>query len=290
LTLSFSCVHVCYSTCFPADITLPIFLGNATAQSNPQGPIRGFRDIPAGNTTQPFDADNIVLIGNGDCESTCAIFSYFMTDVGNVRSMSFGGRPQTGPMQLIGGTRGAQTLEASDFATQFGLADGVIERNPDLLSAQEKQEINTTFSTKPPAQWPVKISDYNVNIRNAYAQSDQELPLQFQYQASDARRFYTLENYLNPASVWRDARDAIWGNASVVEDSTGGQGSRGHRNSGSNSTDGSGSGTTTESGTATTPAASETASATNGASGLQPAGGVAALAGMVALIAAAVAL
>tara|TARA_R110002060_G_scaffold27016_2_gene36699 strand:+ start:4202 stop:5356 length:1155 start_codon:yes stop_codon:yes gene_type:complete len=59
-------------------------------------------EIPAAD----FTAENIVVLYDGACGSTCAIFAEFMKIQGGVRSIAMGGRPQNGPMQGIGGTKG----------------------------------------------------------------------------------------------------------------------------------------------------------------------------------------
>lgn len=55
---------------------------------------------------QPFAAENIILLYDGICHSTCAIFSELMKTQVGVRSIVVGGRPQYAPMQGIGGTKG----------------------------------------------------------------------------------------------------------------------------------------------------------------------------------------
>ena len=56
--------------------------------------------------TQPFAAENIILLYDGICHSTCAIFSELMKTQVGTRSITVGGRPQYGPMQGVGGTKG----------------------------------------------------------------------------------------------------------------------------------------------------------------------------------------
>lgn len=51
-------------------------------------------------TDQPFDAKNIVLLYDGFCASTCALFSEMMKSQGQVKSVVVGGRPQLGKSSL----------------------------------------------------------------------------------------------------------------------------------------------------------------------------------------------
>jgi len=55
--------------------------------------------------TQPFAPENIIMVTDGYCASTCAIFSEFMKQQGGVQSIALGGRPQLGPMQAVGGVK-----------------------------------------------------------------------------------------------------------------------------------------------------------------------------------------
>lgn len=55
---------------------------------------------------QLFAAEDIVMIYDGACGSTCALFSQFMKSQGGVRSIAVGGRPQSGPMQGVAGSKG----------------------------------------------------------------------------------------------------------------------------------------------------------------------------------------
>jgi hypothetical protein len=55
---------------------------------------------------QVFAAEDIVILYDGACGSTCAIFSEFMKSQAGVRSIAVGGRPQTGPMQGVAGSKG----------------------------------------------------------------------------------------------------------------------------------------------------------------------------------------
>jgi len=55
---------------------------------------------------QHFAAEDIVILYDGTCGSTCAIFSEFMKSQAGVRSIAVGGRPQIGPMQGVAGSKG----------------------------------------------------------------------------------------------------------------------------------------------------------------------------------------
>jgi hypothetical protein len=67
--------------------------------------LTGFNNRSEG-FTQPFLPENIVMVTDGYCASTCAVFSEFMKQQAGVQSIALGGRPQYGPMQAVGGVKG----------------------------------------------------------------------------------------------------------------------------------------------------------------------------------------
>lgn len=72
-----------------------------------QPAVAGFNLTGTGNRSNPppalFKPENVVLLTDGTCGSTCTIFSYLMIFQANVTTISVGGRPQVGPMQSVGG-------------------------------------------------------------------------------------------------------------------------------------------------------------------------------------------
>lgn len=46
------------------------------------------------NFTQPFAAEDIILLYDGYCASTCTLFSEFLRVQAGIRSVTFGGRPE----------------------------------------------------------------------------------------------------------------------------------------------------------------------------------------------------
>ncbi|KAK1910670.1 hypothetical protein P3342_008550 [Pyrenophora teres f. teres] len=61
-------------------------------------------------TQDPFRAEDLVLLTDGICASTCSIFTELMTQQSGVRTLAIGGRPQLGPMVAVGGTKGTLVL------------------------------------------------------------------------------------------------------------------------------------------------------------------------------------
>ncbi|KAI0550335.1 hypothetical protein F4679DRAFT_542972 [Xylaria curta] len=205
------------------------------------GPIRGFGGVPI-NNTQPYAPEDILIVTDGFCSSTCTTFVNLMTNVGGVRALTFGGRPRTEPMQVMGGVRGAQAYEFSDIDNDISVASFLVSNDPSLLT---KAQITLADDVLPIGvkNLPLVIYGGGFNLRNAYQEGADYLPLQFDYQASDCRLFYTAENVANPASTWSDAKDAIWGDAGCVSNSTGGRGSLEDRSKNMNNSSGGGNST-----------------------------------------------
>ncbi|KAF4973486.1 hypothetical protein FSARC_220 [Fusarium sarcochroum] len=208
-------------------VSSPFANFNYTYLSTERQPIRGYGGAEALlNKTQPFKPEDILIVGDGNCVSTCTTFVNLMTNVGGVRSLAFGGRPRKEPMQIMGGVRGAQS---ASFAT---LIDEMVETANSTLQELDEDDLPEGFMNTVRKSWPIgvanlplQISDGNVNLRNAYQEGNSDLPLQFEYQAADCRLYFTADNILEPATGWAAAKEAIWGSAGCVQGSMGGKGS-----------------------------------------------------------------
>ncbi|EKV10044.1 Peptidase S41 family protein [Penicillium digitatum] len=197
---------------------------NYTSTSSKNFPINGYGPVPLNPSKPPFSADNIALITDGDCVSTCAFFVKLMKRQG-VRTIAFGGRPQKAPMQGVGGVKGGQSLGINYINGYIEQANGLIRESvnsgsPILTSAEWKAFNESSPSTTASLQW-----SGNLNLRNEYDPEDGQTPLQFVYEAAECRLFYTLENYLERETVWQAAAKAMFGSGQCVEGSTKGKGS-----------------------------------------------------------------
>ncbi|KAJ4303366.1 hypothetical protein N0V90_002259 [Kalmusia sp. IMI 367209] len=213
---------------------------NYTQLSTKDSPIRGFGPV-AVNNTQPYKPEDILLITDGTCTSTCTTFVNLMTNAGGVRALTFGGRPRSEPMQVMGGVRGAQSYSFTNIDTDISDVKSLVENDTSLLTQEQiaRAQASLPIGTK---NMPFFISAGGVNLRNAYQEGADHLPLQFDYQASDCRLFYTAQNVREPSSSWVDAKAAVWGGRGCVTGSTGGKGSLDYRQKGNSSSSGSGSG------------------------------------------------
>lgn len=132
-----------------------------------------------------------------------------------VRTLAFGGRPRHGPMQAVGGVRGGQrwSLRAIEKHVQTALRLAT-----DVLRAPAEARRLATLAPPRLADFPLQFDRYGqggVNFRDAYGPGDDETPLQFVYEAADCRRFFTLRNVMEPATMWADAAQAMFGEADL---------------------------------------------------------------------------
>ncbi|KAF5711440.1 peptidase S41 [Fusarium globosum] len=189
-------------------------------------PIRGYAGRPV-LKKQPFKPEDILIIGDGRCSSSCTTFTNLMTNIGGVRTLAFGGQPKNKPMQPMGGVRGIQVQSFSDIYSFVQKAEGLFLNNPQVFDFIAQDEVKRFLDVvpRPLAQFPLVLGYGQVNFFNSYQKGDDDLPLQFQYQAADCRLYYTADNVFRPETTWKSAKAAIWGSGSCIEGSMGGKGS-----------------------------------------------------------------
>jgi hypothetical protein len=184
---------------------------------------------PEPTPTQPFKPENIVLVQDGLCGSTCAIFSELMREQGHVQTIFIGGLPQAGPAQGVGGSKGSQVLDMS-LIMQFMKA--AVHTTQEFYGKEAAQVMNSTaVGALAAGTQLVKRSSHDsssspisgaVNSLNAQRQGDKtDTPLQFIVEQSDCRLFDTIESFLDPVLLWKRAVDAKWGEGKCVEGSQG---------------------------------------------------------------------
>ncbi len=167
---------------------------------------------------------------DGYCASTCIIFVELMKRQG-VRSIVFGGRPNHGPMQTLGGVKGGQSWSISLISLlithAYELAVNSLKIGSPILTPEELTRFemiappnHNNFSLR----FDMHGGSY-VNFRNAYNEGDDLTPLQFVYEAAECRLFYTTENVARPASVWLAAANAMWDKWPCIHGSTNASGS-----------------------------------------------------------------
>lgn len=174
--------------------------------------------------SQPFDPPNIVVLTNGICISTCAIFTGLMVREQGVRTIVVGGRPLFTPMQAIGGTKGSQMTRAADIRTWFG---AILDADKGNVTIKSEELAALVPSPDLPPLEPVSLVGSGVNFRNAYVDGYEltedkgdDYPTQFIYEAANCRMFYTAEHLRDVDALWRDVRGVAWNNGSCAPGST----------------------------------------------------------------------
>ncbi|KAI4634608.1 hypothetical protein J4E83_001927 [Alternaria metachromatica] len=178
------------------------------------------------STPQPFQAQDMVMLHDGMCSSTCAIISELLKNQGAVRTIAVGGRPQLGPMQGVGGTKGAQVFAWDDI--QVRMQSVYFLGSPEQRKAWDETDLGkTAFATQ-----LFKRSAYNggqiaggVNLKDNLRQNDASgTPLEFMYEAADCRMWFTGKMISDVTEVWKGVADRMFrgnGTMGCVQGSSG---------------------------------------------------------------------
>ncbi|KAI4863022.1 peptidase S41 family protein [Hypoxylon rubiginosum] len=197
--------------------------------STNKDPINGFGGVPLNPASRSFEARNIIIMTDGHCASTCAVFAGLMKQQG-VRSIAFGGRPRHGPMQAIGGVKGGQLWSLSTISRYisqaYTLAVDASSAGLPILTSEQLARFRE-LTPPDPKNFSVRFNTYDestVNFRNAYAEGDDLTPLQFVYEAADCRLFFTADNHIHPETTWVVAARAMFLDGKCIKGSTPGTG------------------------------------------------------------------
>lgn len=154
-------------------------------------------------TTPPFPPENLIVLTDGLCGSTCHLFIDFMTVQAGVRTIALGGRPAYGPMQPVGGTKGANVLTA-DYLTSF--AEYVISG---FASGSEQTK---EWAGILPSPFPIQTFETTVNFLDSVREGeDVVVPSQFTNETANCRLWYSADMVQDVTEVWRVVADAAWG-------------------------------------------------------------------------------
>lgn len=171
-----------------------------------------------GNNTNiaasPFTPDNIILLSDGRCSSTCTILSHLLKWQGKVKSIAVGGRPTNGAMQAVGGVKGSQVYQyyllaldvysAYNIADQLGYNDQVraIESSS-ILGPVLNDSDYIIYRGASAGRLPNALQDFQFNFQNNVAENDTSYtPLQFVYEAADCRLWYQPQHLYDISTLW----------------------------------------------------------------------------------------
>ena len=206
-----------------SNLTTPTAFVNFTAAWSEELSVEGYNQSTT-FATPPFAAEDILIVTDGACASTCSIVVELLTNVVGVnKTLVFGGRPSPSngrpePMQLVGGTRGSEQYDWSRLADVANETLYYVQgRSSDSKPTLTPDEISHYKDLMPifPDEFPLNFRGGSLNLRNGYSK-DSDIPLQFVNDPAKCRLYYTRANILEPATTWTDAADAIWGSKGCV--------------------------------------------------------------------------
>lgn len=181
---------------------------STTSGFAPNSSVAGYGG-PLATPKAPFNASNIVLLQDGACSSTCAIFSELMRTLAGVQTLAIGGLPQdTIAMQKVGGTKGWLTWDLKKLRGFSEDAYGNANESTQLswrgteLEAMNKSTV--IFE---------RTAGFQVNAADGIRRGDSsETPLQFVYEAAECRIWYSPVMIFDVSKVWEAAANTKWGN------------------------------------------------------------------------------
>jgi len=160
------------------------------------------------NATQPFLPENIVMLYDGVCASTCTLASEFLRLQGGVKSVAMGGRPQPGPIQGVGGVKGAQTLSYGSIYNYVAEAKELGTGTPEQKAALDRYSL-----------LPVRRSTSSaVNSRDAILPDNVNdgTPAQFVTEEADCRLYWTEAMVKDVTEIWKAAANAAFNGATCA--------------------------------------------------------------------------
>lgn len=171
--------------------------------------------------TPPFAPENIIVLTDGYCASTCTVISEHLKNQAGVQFIVVGGRPQHGPVQAIGGIKGNQVFSYANILQMIGIFDNATDS--ELASTQGTEWENfdngypfaRTAAAALSADWTAGASAAagGVNGRNGFRiGDDSNTPLQYVYEAADCRLYFTPEMLYDPVFLWNRVADVAFKN------------------------------------------------------------------------------
>ena len=170
---------------------------------------------------QTFLPDNIAIVSDGFCGSTCAVFAELMKTQAGVQAIAVGVRKQYSPMQWIGGSKGTNDQYMTTIANRI---DEAIHLASPAQKARFAPYIRANLlpsikqMIKRLGAYPTDAVNFHNNIRKGDITAT---PLQLVYVAADCRLFYTADMLHHQSLVWQRVYDIKWGNATYMKGSTG---------------------------------------------------------------------
>ncbi|KAK8043392.1 Peptidase s41 family protein [Apiospora rasikravindrae] len=157
----------------------------------------------ANYTTRPFGGpENVVVLFDGYCASTCTLFSQFMKHDAGVQFIAMGGRPSVqDKIQGVGGVKGSQSYSFSSVYSYTQLAR---QHTNDSALLQELGRF-TTYPFN-------RASNAGINVKDEILRDnwDDGTPAQFVAEYADCRLFWKADMHSDITNLWTAAADAAF--------------------------------------------------------------------------------
>lgn len=164
--------------------------------------ITGYRS--RANFTRPFAGpENVVVLLDGYCASTCTLFSQFMVHDAGVKTVAMGGRPsREGLIQGVGGVKGSQSY---GYANVYSNVQEALAYTNDSAQVEALSRYDTYVLDRN------QVSNLNVKDEILRSHLDDGTPAQFVAEYSDCRLWWTEDMIRDVSAVWRAAASAAFG-------------------------------------------------------------------------------
>ncbi|KAI1845026.1 hypothetical protein JX266_008819 [Neoarthrinium moseri] len=154
------------------------------------------------NFKRPFGGpENIVLLLDGYCASTCTLFSQFLKWDAGVKSIAMGGRPKEGPIQGVGGVKGSQSYSFSGVYDLVNTTKGYT--NDTELLAELDRYSDYVFD---------RALTLNLNVKDEILPPNLEdgTPAQYIAEYADCRLYWTEDMHTDITNLWKAAATAAF--------------------------------------------------------------------------------
>lgn len=172
------------------------------------------------NLTQPFAAEDIILLYDGQCSSTCVLASEMLRIQGGVKSVAFGGRPKEGSIQGVGGVKGAQVLAFKNIKTYAAVSKQLLQ----YVNETDSQAELDRYTDLPMQRSVASV----VNVRDQILRDNVNdgVPAQFIAEDADCRMYWTSSMISDVTEVWKAAANAAFNGGKCAHGGIAGSSSR----------------------------------------------------------------
>ncbi|TKA40886.1 hypothetical protein B0A54_07798 [Friedmanniomyces endolithicus] len=154
------------------------------------------------NSAPAWAGSDIILLTDGLCDSSCSLFVELMTQIVGVHTVTVGGRPDPGPMQIASGSRGASAYSSD-----------LLDYDVSIVSVEDTVD-NTTLSGAYDTDTGMHIYYAGVNLRDQI-RANSTIPNQFLYLPSECRIYWSMANWYDSKRLWHDTWNAIYNDTSL---------------------------------------------------------------------------